>query len=221
MITGQQDVELRSRGSLLLLLAALALICGALGPSAAAQPADPHFIVEVYEAHVHIYGWAGPATITVSIDDPDTGPGVDYTKSEMGPADTGFNISFRDEYDVEPGHVVEVTDGTTTLTHTVRRLAITLLDPSNDLVAGTADPGSDVFVNVGGPEPIPVPFGASVTADVSGGWMADFASMSYDLLDGAWTSALQADSNGNSTSFTLNPTFTVQVDEDWIGGSAR
>ncbi len=212
----------RSRGAPLTILTILALMLSALGTSAAAQPSDPHFIVEAYNDFVHVYGWTGPSTISISIDDPSTGAGVDYTKTETGPADTGFNINFWDEYDVQTGHVVTVTDGTTTLTHTVRDVAITELDPEADRVAGTADPESTIDLNIGGPEPIPVPLTTTVTADTLGNWEAELSP--YDLLDGAWTSANRIDANGNATSFTLNPTVTVFVIEDnfhtwgWLPG---
>lgn len=199
----------RQRGVTLVFLAAFALMLSALGTSAAAQPSDPQFIVEAYNDFVNVYGWPGPSTITVSIDDPSTGAGVDYTKTETGPADTGFLINFSDEYDVQPGHVVKVTDGTTTLNHTVRDVAITELDPGADRVAGTADPGSTITLNIGGPEPIPVPLTTTVTADELGNWLAELAP--YDLLDGAWTSAIRIDPNFNATSYTVNPTVTVHV----------
>ena len=179
--------------------------------AADAAIAQPGFIVEVYNDFVHIYGWQVPATITLTIDDPDNGVGVDFTKVQAGAADTGFNISFYGEYDAQPRDLVQVTDGTTTLTHVVRDLTITLLDPSADRVEGTADPGGTVYLGIGGPEAGVTDFGTMVTVDASGAWVVDLVFAGYDLLPGAWTSASQSGPGLGATSFTLNPTFNVHL----------
>ena len=172
--------------------------------------AQPRFIVEVYGDFVHIFAWPAPATITLTIDDPHNGAVVDFTKVQAGRADTGFSINFHGEYDVQPGDIVQVTDGTTTLSHIVRDLTITRLDPAADRVEGTAEPGSEVSLSIGGPEAGVTPFNKTVTADASGAWVVDLAAAGYDLLPGAWTSANQPPGLVSGwTSFTLNPTFNV------------
>ena len=183
--------------------------------------AQPRFTVEVYNDFVNTGGWPAPATITLTIDDPHNGVGVDFTKVQAGHADTGMLIWFRGEYDVQPGDLVEVTDGTTTLTHVVRELAITRLDPVADRVEGTAEPGSTVSLGIGGPDEGVTPFGTTVTADASGAWLVDLRSAEYDLLPGAWTSAGQPPGSVSGwTSFSLDPTFNVHLvpgpDNDFV-----
>lgn len=183
--------------------------------------AQPRFIVEVYGDSVHLFGWPAPATITLTIDDPDNGVGVDFTKVQAGPADTGMLIKFSGEYDVQPEDLVEVTDGTTTLTHVVRDLTITRLDPVADRVEGTAEPGSEVGLFIGGPETGVTPFQTTVTVDGSGAWLVDLEAAGYDLLPGAWTSANQPPGLVSAwTSFGLNPTFGVYLgpgpDDDFL-----
>jgi hypothetical protein len=183
--------------------------------------AQPRFIVEVYNDFVHIFAWPAAAAITLTIDDPDNGVGVDFTKVQAGPANTGFNINFHGEYDVQPGYLVTVTDGTTTLSHVVRDLTITHLDPAADRVEGSAEPGSGVSLRIGGPEAGVTPFATTVAVDGSGAWVVDLAAAGYDLLPGAWTSANQpAGLVSGWTSFTLNPTFNVHLspgpDNDFV-----
>lgn len=78
------------------------------------------------------------------------------------------------EYDIQPGLLVTVDDGATSIQHTVKFLAVSEVDVENDTVSGTAEPGSWVQV-------VAVDMGTyqnmirNVQVDGSGNWIAGFS----------------------------------------------
>ena len=112
--------------------------------------------------------WTPGANISLTIED---GSGEVYTDSQT--ADTHGEFSFNVwAIEILSGHVVTVSDGITTKTHTVTDLDVTIIDADADQVHGTANPGAqvDVWASLFGDGS-----GRSVTADSSGNWMADFS----------------------------------------------
>ena len=95
---------------------------------------DPTFSVRLTDNQVHGYEWNLEDTVTLTIDDPDNGVGDDFTDSEtvvVADWDPEMTFVFFDlgGFALEPGQVVSMTDGTTTKTHIVRELAVTVVDP--------------------------------------------------------------------------------------------
>jgi hypothetical protein len=147
---------------------------------------NPHFRVDPLGDTVWGNEWSPTAAMTVTVD----GNEVATISDENG--------GFRVEASVEPGDQVTVTDGTTTSpTHTVTAVSVTEIDPVEDRVAGTAEPGTDVHVAIS-PHQVP---SRVVAADGDGNWLADFsepgqtgeeeADATYDIADGTGGFAAQ------------------------------
>ncbi len=106
----------------------------------------------------------------------------------------GVTIQPRDEIKLA------LADGSRVEIHVVRDINVTEIDVSADTVTGTAQPGSEVWVFVGGAS------ARSATADTQGVWAADFSvpgganeGPAYDLVGGTVIFTIQFDSDGNVT----------------------
>jgi len=91
--------------------------------------------------------------------------------------------------DLEPGMQVSATNGTNTLELTLAPVAIDSVDAGSGMVTGTAPPGADVELGVGGPFDIFTTVGAdgvsgAWTADLSGSGLAPFNSVFAGVPDG-------------------------------------
>ncbi len=126
-------------------------------------------------------GWPDGETVVVEIDDPDTPAGPDFTgtsgvvgqpcgSAPCGPG--GWAVSAA-PYVIQAGDVVTaevVGDPAISVTHVVQLLSITEVDFDDDLVTGTAAPGTTPQVTIG-----PFAAGRNPTADGAGNWTADFS----------------------------------------------
>ena len=191
---------------------------------------DPTFSVRLTDNQVHGYEWNLEDTVTLTIDDPDNGVGDDFTDSEtvvVADWDPEMTFVFFDlgGFALEPGQVVSMTDGTTTKTHIVRELAVTVVDPAADTVSGTAEPGSEV--NVGHICNESVCAFRRVTANLSGQWMANFSEVGEDpdeqdlfnIIPGTSSEARQGDVDGDNTTVSWrvpNPYIQASSSSDWI-----
>jgi hypothetical protein len=171
-----------------------------------------HFNVDRKSDYLWVYGWQPGATLTAYFDDPANGPGVDFQITDVQPE---VSVFFADEFDVNGGYLVTVSDGTTSATHVVTNLEITSADTVTDLVTGIAKPGIPVWVgNYSGPLSA-----QTVIPDINGFWEADFSS--DDLKPGYSVAAHQYDENGNSTqdSFSVpNPNIQIRSNQDRVEG---
>ncbi len=152
--------------------------------------------------------WTPGATITVTIED---GSGVVYSATQIADGNGWFSFGFGESFDLQRGHVVTVSDGVTTKTHTVIPLFVDGVDVQGDVVygRGQADTDVDVWVHDDG--------GATVTADGQGNWSADFSGQT-DLTYASDGGSQQADEDGDSTGvWWASPTFQAQPDNDYIG----
>jgi hypothetical protein len=110
--------------------------------------------------------------------------------------DDGFGIGV--DYDVRPGDVVTVTDGTTTKSHIVTDIAVTVVDTAADVVRGTATPGTELWVWAPGNN-------LWMSAAGNGTWVVDFSVSDdpdlavLDILPGTSGGAEQFDADGDST----------------------
>lgn len=172
-----------------------------------ALPDPPTFSARFPEKQVHGYGWTlGGPDVTISIDDPDNGVGVDYTKTlsvivaPWDPSQTFVQFTLDDlpGFELQPGQFVTMTDGTTTKTHTVSSLSITDIDEATDIITGTVEGSStvDVDVNCGASG---CAASQSVTAS-AGSWTADFSAVSGgDIGPGSRGEARTQDIDGDNT----------------------
>jgi hypothetical protein len=156
--------------------------------------------------------WTPGATISLAIED---GSGVVYAASQTADADGRFNFNLWDVFDLQRGHVVTISDGTTTKTHTVTNLFVDGIDVAADSVFGRADAGSSVDVWVHGNGSV------NATADGSGHWTADFSGMA-DLTFLSDGGSQQFDSDGDSTGvWWASPRFQVAPDAEWVQSWSR
>jgi hypothetical protein len=213
----------------------LAYVLGASAgaPTPAEAQASPNIAANLIWDLVTGGGWPDGATVTLEIDDPTNGAGVDYTDqatAHPSPDGPDFQFELAGTFDIQPGHEVSVSDGTTTKTHTVTALAVTHVDPDSDTVSGTAAPGSDVHVG-GGPDPA----FRLVQADGAGNWTADFSVPGpgpgeadlLDIQDGECCgNAHQRDGDDDTTellwqapAIQVEPVFDQVTGSGWIVGS--
>ena len=151
--------------------------------------------------------WTPGATISLTIED---GSGVVYVDSQTADSGGTFNFNLWDIFDLQRGHVVTVSDGTTTKTHTVTNLFIDGVDVTDDTVIGRADAGASVDVWVHGDGNL------TVTADGAGNWTADFSAIT-DLTFLSDGGSQQFDSDGDSTGvWWASPRFQVAPVDNWV-----
>jgi hypothetical protein len=168
---------------------------------------NPTFSVRLTEQQVHGYQWPLGNTVTLTIDDPANGPGVDYsatTTSEVdpwNPEQTWLGFDLNGAMVLQAGLLVTMSDGDTTKTHTVTNLVVTGVDVDTDIVFGTADPGSWLKVNACNNNGCG---DRQVWPDAAGNWTANFA------VPGAedWEQTLVDIAEGSKGE-------TWQGDEDW------
>lgn len=141
--------------------------------------------------------WTPGATVTLKVED---SSGIVFTDSQT--ADTNGNFSFNIwGVDLDTGHIVTVSDGTTTKTHTVTDVNVTDIDMGADLIRGSANPGARVRLWVydfsNGSE-------RTVTADGAGNWEADFPTgangqPAFNITDTTFVNVNEFDDDGDST----------------------
>jgi hypothetical protein len=178
------------------------------GDSTGVWWASPRFQVAPVDDWVGSWNrWTPGATISLTIED---GSGVLYSDSQTADANGNFNFNLWDRFDLQRGHVVTVSDGTNTKTHTVTNLYVDGVDVTADTVYGRADAGTSVDVWVHGDGNL------TVTADGSGNWTADFSGMT-DLTYFSDGGSQQFDADGDSTGvWWASPRFQVSPDDNWV-----
>ena len=166
-------------------------------------------------AHVFGEAWAPGTTVTVTIDDPANGAGVDYS-DDFVTNGNGLFWSPQGAWPIEPGFVVLATDGLVTKEHTVLDLTIDV-DPVTDIISGTAGiPGDEIGVVA--EHPILGLYNEAVIADpVTGAYLAH---ATIDLRDGTLGGAVEWDDDGDSTRSHFNLQSPDDFDFDGIDNEA-
>ncbi len=182
----------------------------------------PNFGVDPDTDELFGADWARGSSVTISIDDPGTPEEPDFqTTADTDPGWGNFGVWLGDQYDIQPGFNITVTDGDKTALHTVAALTITSVDPDADTVSGTGPVGEWLSVY-----PWDSPTSRQVQVDGEGNWLADFSvagdgEQVVDIVPGAMG---EADWNDAENDFTRviwsvpNPTFAVEYDQDEIFG---
>ncbi len=151
--------------------------------------------------------WGIGIGVSVEIDDPTNGVGVDWSDSgttvptPWNPK-TGF-VEFDPgayDFDVATGHEITMTDGLTTKVHIVAPLQVTEVDVDADRLHGTAS--GDAMLNVW----VNIPDGSNrvVTAAPDGTWTADFSVAwegwdPFDIGLGDAVDVIECDDDGDTT----------------------
>ena len=154
--------------------------------------------------------WTPGAAITLTIED---GGGVVYSSAQTADASGYFYFSLEGAFDVQPGHVITVSDGTTTKSHSVANLHVNPIDVTADTVSGTADANAlvQVWVHDNG--------GLAVMADATGSWIADFSGQT-DITHASDGGSAQIDDDGDQTSVWWSGTrIQVAPVDDWVQSS--
>jgi hypothetical protein len=185
-------------------------------------PAGPGFAVVMSHNEVHAYAWPLGSIVTLKIDDPSNGIGVDYFDVQPSieaswdePGQTWAQFQINDEFEIMPGYVVTVSDGTTPKSHTVTSLTLDGVDSATDEVYGTAFPSTWVQLWIG-EDP-----GANfniLANEVTGFWSVDFTG-TYDFGPGNSIYVAQHDDDGDSTRFDYQeakPFFEANITHEWI-----
>lgn len=164
-------------------------------------------------------GWIPGETITVSIDDSNTGPGIDYSTSEVI-MDSSFRFQVGDSYDIKPDDIVTVFGNQSNITkeHVVNHVAITNVDLNSQIAIGVASPNVRVQVDV---HKECSENTIDITSDEDGGWEADFNGL-CQIDPGDNLGAKEWDDDGDYTMFdftSLTPVIWAHPndsEEDWI-----
>ena len=184
-----------------------------LSTTAVAQGPFPTFAAHLPSSQVHVYGWPAGAALTLTIDDPDIPGTPDFEAGMIVPNNSDINgatwaLFALSGFQLRPGQVMTITDGTTTKTHVVKAVTVTFVDPSTDVISGTAQPNTIVGINahyeVVGPASA---VERSVVADQSGHWTVDLSKLGsgenetvlYYVLTESWGTAHQVDDDGDDT----------------------
>lgn len=109
------------------------------------------FEVHPYAEQVTAWNWPPGEPVTLTIDDPGNGEGVEYSDvqfpepTEWNPDETFLLFDFYGEYDVGAGHIVTLTRPDVESMHVVTELAVTDFDLVAKTFSGSAAPESDVY----------------------------------------------------------------------------
>lgn len=152
-------------------------------------------------------------TVYASQDSPDVILEISRDADETGHV---FIDGWEHEADLMAGNYVVATDDTGNEKQLVLEpLTIEIFNTVTDLVAGTALPGTYVWVVVGNDFGYPADMGVEANAD--GIWIADF---DYDFSDDMWGSAVVSDEDWDATVYHLGPTppafIAVSLTSHWF-----
>jgi hypothetical protein len=157
------------------------------------EPGTPSFYVSRDSNWIGGEDWPAGIDLAITADDPDTTNDPDIELALATDAEGRFSSDVQVFPGLEPGWVITVTDGMATKTHTVRDIAITGVDPTTEIMRGTADPFTTVYAHVDGGAA-----GYWVTADGTGQWSANFSG-DYDITPGTRMRAMQMDEDRDHT----------------------
>ncbi len=185
--------------------------------------ADPNEEVEAF-------GWPIGNTLTLEIDDPATQQNPDFADTrtvgvfDKDPSQGYAFFGLNGQFDIQPGFVITLTDGTISRTHTVTNLHFTSIDIDTDIVTGFANSFAQVDVwacdNMGCTN-------RSTTADEFGSWTVNFqvpdqsGNPEFDLARGTWVDSQEWDGFGQRTMYGQNipnPFIDVAPYSRWIHG---
>jgi extracellular solute-binding protein (family 5)/PKD domain-containing protein len=184
----------------------------------------PRFDVEVENDFVDGYDWTEGTAVTLTVDDYEQT--VTVSADPQGSGEMRAQFDLRGVFDVQPGHVVTLSDGETTKTHTVTSLVVADVDVVADTVSGTAAPGALIEVMVCNDVRCAR---RNEVADGAGAWTADVGVVgdeegeaeTLDIGPGNYVAVDEADDDGDRTSIRLhisNPRFSVWPEDDRVEG---
>ena len=145
-----------------------------------------------------VEGWEWPQgdNVTLTINN---APGLSWSGiadvTAWGDPRTYVRFDFYDDYDLKIGDVIQLTDGTISIEHTVQNLSVLDANQNEDFVAGLADNGAEIQVWPHGYDQVAT---VPATAGEDNSWRADFTDL-FDLGVGTCGRSQTTDENGNHT----------------------
>jgi oligopeptide transport system substrate-binding protein len=196
-------------------------------------PYEPRFHVQMIENNIMGYDWPTDNPVTVSIDDPSNGPGIDFTSTQPVspyPDDPNFGeVAFLDLalIDLAPTMSITMTNGTITKTHTVTDLVVTSVDLDANTVSGTGTPGAGLniqYCSDGG-----CLWRRLATVQSDGTWAVNFSvtgtdpdeQLTLDIVPGILGEALEPDEDGDHTDYQWglhHPRIEVRANDNRVDG---
>lgn len=162
--------------------------------------------------YIGSFYWPENASLTLTIDDPSTGIGTDYTETIINDYNTrGYFLDLID-FSLAEGQIINVSDGTSSLSMVVPEFYVRQMDPDTDMVCGTADSGSEIrSLFTLGTFPNNYWDIRYTLADQQGEWCFDYSSPTddIDIVENTNLNISQYDENNNITTLGgLSTTFT-------------
>ncbi len=162
--------------------------------------------------YIGAHNWPENANLTLTIDDPSTGIGTDYTETIINDENTrGFFLDLID-FALAEGQIISVSDGLTTLSMVVPSFYVRQMDAVTDMVCGTAEAGSEISSTIVlGTYPNNYLDIRYTIADQLGNWCFDYSSPTdeVDIVENMSLHIVQFDENGNVVEIgDLSTTFT-------------
>ena len=210
-----RTVKSRVRWRMLAVVCAVAMLVPSFSTTAGARDGAVFGVSAEGDAIVG-WGWAADSDVTVEIDDPHTGVNPDFEGSLPTDSEGAFETERTFPFDIQPGHVVEVTDGVTTKSHEVTPLEVTDTDVDADTASGVAAPGGTVALSIWDQS-----WEVTAVADAGGHWTVDFGAKGWDLQPGDEGPAGETDEDGDWTYVfwrVPNPTIAVRPNGDGVAG---
>jgi hypothetical protein len=179
---------------------------------------NPHLYAFPESDVVEGWEWPQGKTIILTINN---APDLEWTGisevTSWGDPRTFVRFEFGQDYDLQVGDEVTLTDGKTVMTHTIQNLAVTQVYADENTVVGMADPGTIIQV---WPHEYDQVATVEIMAGEDGVWQADFTGL-IDLEIGmGGRSQIVVDEFGNATAVDWNalppPIVLVQITEDWF-----
>lgn len=178
-------------------------------------PDFPSFIYTKFSNPTNYIGsfhWPENTLLTLTIDDPTNGMGIDYSETIINDENTrGYFLDLID-FPLAEDQIINVSDGTTSLSMVVPIQFIRVMDSETDLVCGTASSETEIFSTVVlGTFPNMYWDIRSTTADDNGDWCFDYSDPDdeIEVEEDMNLTITQFDQYGNQTSsWGLSTTFT-------------
>ena len=136
-------------------------------------PCQPRFHAEIIENDVFGVDWLGLINVTLTIDDPSNGVGVDFTDTKKTNQAGYVMFDNLGGLTLTPGMFITMTDGDILKEHTVVNLTVEGVGVQNDTVWGTGVSGD--WLNIQHCDAVGCSWRRLLQVQPDGTWLADFS----------------------------------------------
>ncbi len=161
------------------------------------------------------YNWPTGNLVTMTIDDPSNGPGIDYTDTALsipygqpGLSTLAF-FDLTQRINLKPGFIINLSDGNTAKTLIAANFYVTSIDIATNTISGTATPGTTVTVC---PDAGFVGDCRNAITDITGHWTAlPYSPNTFILQPGVNGWAIEKDIDGDQTYYRWNVPYSLYL----------